>query len=142
MLLCTPDNLADYLLAAFLAAAEGQNPGLAERQIEAVSGEILNLLTPRYPLPWPETPSVVRYIAAVFASYRTAGAITTLVNTEGQTENEWIPLQKEYKRADALLKDIATGKIKLALDEVALGEFEEPSIAVVSPGPYFDLRKF
>lgn len=142
MLLCTLDNLTDYLHAAFLTACETQNPGLAERHIESVSGEILDLLTPRFPLPWPHVPAIIRYIAAVFASYRTVEAITTLVDTENQTDNEWIPLQNEYRRADTILKDLAKGKVNLAELEDLAGEGEEPSVAVVSPGPYFDLSRF
>ena len=128
--------------AQYVTACEKANPDLPARQIAAVSGEILNLLTPRYPLPWPGIPAVVRYIAAVFAAYRTAEGITSLVNKESQTDNEWLPLQAEYKRADSLLRDIATGKIKLDLEEEAGGDLEEPSITVVAPERYFDLRKF
>jgi phage gp36-like protein len=143
MLLCTVDDLKDYLLAAFLEACEQQNPGLAERTITAVSGEVTDLLRRRYPLPWPEVPALVRYIAAVIAAYRTAEAITTLVDSEGKTENEWIPLQSEWKRATALLEKLATGKLKLPLtmaeDE---DELEDPAVAVVTPPPLFDFTGF
>lgn len=143
MPLCTLDNLTDYLHRGYLDACEAQNPGLAERLVASVSGEIEDLLRVRYPLPWPVIPSALRHIAAVFAAYRTAEAITSLVNTEGQTANEWIPLQTEYKRADALLKDIAKGTIKLPLEMANVaGEVEDPSVAVVTPGPYFDMRGF
>jgi phage gp36-like protein len=141
--LCTLDDLQDYLHPAFLAACEAQNPGLAGRKIAAASGEIRDLLKARYPLPWPEIPAILGHIAAVFAAYRTAGAITTLVNSEGQTENEWIPLQTEYKRADALLKDIASGKLKLPLSAVPdENGLEDPAVAVVTPAPIFNLDGF
>jgi phage gp36-like protein len=137
------DDLKDYLLAAFLDACEQQNPGLAERTVAAVSGEVTDMLRRRYPLPWPQVPALVRYIAAVIAAYRTAEAITTLVNTEDKTENEWIPLQNEWKRATAMLEKIATGKLKLPLameeDEEGL---EDPEVAVVSPPPLFDFSNF
>jgi phage gp36-like protein len=143
MQLCTLDDLTNYIHAGYMAACEQQNPGLAERLIDGVSGEIPNLLARRYPLPWPFVPSLLRHIAAVFAAYRMAGAITTLVKSASQSENEWIPLQMEYKRCDALLKDIATGKTKLAFgDEEIDEEFEEPSITVISPGKHFDLKGF
>jgi hypothetical protein len=62
------DDLKDYLHAKYLAACEKQNPGLTERTIAAVSGEVTDLLRRRYPLPWPEVPALVRYIASVIAA--------------------------------------------------------------------------
>ncbi|MDR1398108.1 MAG: DUF1320 domain-containing protein [Desulfarculales bacterium] len=143
MFLCTTDNLKDYLLAAFLDACEQQNPGLAERTIAAVSGEILDMLSRRYPLPWPMVPALVRYIAAVMAAYRTAEAVTTLVSSEASTDNEWIPLQKEWKRATEMLEKLATGKLKLSLDAAEdADDYEDPSVAVVTGKPIFDFRGF
>ena len=141
MLLCTLPNLSDYLLQGYLDACEAQNPGLAERTIEAVSGEIADLLAYRYPQPWPLVPPIIRYIASVISAYRTAEAITTLVTTEGATENEWIPLQKEWKRATDILDEIASGKRKIPLDE-EIAEREDASVAVVAPRPMFDFRGF
>ena len=141
MLLCSPSDLSDYLLQAYLDACEEQNPGLVERTIIAVSGEIADLLAYRYPQPWPRVPDIIKYIAAVISAYRTAEAITTLVTTEGATENEWIPLQKEWKRATEILDQIASGKRKIPLiEEVA--DREDASIAVVAPCPVFDFRGF
>jgi phage gp36-like protein len=143
MPLCTLDDLKDYLLAAFLDACEQQNPGLAERTITAVSGEVTDLLRRRYPLPWPEVPALVRYIAAVVAAYRTAEAITTLVDSEGKTENEWIPLQNEWKRATAMLEKLSTGKLKLPLamaDDA--DDLEDPTVAVITPPPFYDFTGF
>jgi phage gp36-like protein len=143
MPLCTLDDLKDFLLVAFLDACEAQNPGLAQRTITAVSGEVTDLLRRRYPLPWPEVPALVRYIAAVIAAYRTAEAVTTLVNTEGSTENEWIPLQTEWKRATEMLEKLSTGKLKLPLAMAAdEDEFEDPTVAVVTGKPIFDFRGF
>lgn len=141
MLLCTPSDLSDYLLQGYLDACEEQNPGLAERTIAAVSGEVSDLLAYRYPQPWPHVPPVIRYIASVISAYRTAEAITTLVTSEGATENEWIPLQKEWKRATGILDEIASGKRKIPLDEV-VEDREDASVAVVSPHTLFDLRGF
>lgn len=141
MQLCTLDDLKDFLLAGYLDACEEQNPGLAERTIAAVSGEIKDMLAYRYPQPWPLVPPIVRYIAAVIAAYRTVEAITTLVSTEGTTENEWIPLQKEWKRATELLKELATGKLKLPLAET-IADREDAAIAVESPRPVFDFKGF
>ena len=131
MNLCTRGHIIDLLHAGYMAACEEQNPGIVERTIEAVSY--------RYPQPWPYVPELVRYIAAVISAYRTVEAITTLVDTEGNTANEWIPLQKQWKYCTALLEDIASGKLKLPLEE-SNPDREEPSFAVISRHPFFDLR--
>lgn len=141
MLLCNPSDLSDFLLQGYIDACEQQNPGLAERTIAAVSGEIADLLAYRYPQPWPRVPDIIRYIASVISAYRTAEAITTLVTTEGATENEWIPLQKEWKRATEILDEIASGKRKIPLIE-EIADREDASVAVVAPPPLFDLKGF
>ena len=143
MPLCTLDDLKDYLLADYLDACEDKNPGLAERTITAVSGEVSDLLRRRYPLPWPEVPATVKYIAAVISAYRTVEAITTLVGSEASTENEWIPLQKEWKRATELLEKLSTGKLKLPLATADdADEYEDPTVAVVTGKPIFDFSGF
>lgn len=139
MKLCTRDHIIDLLHAEYVAACEEQNPGLVERTIEAVSGEIGDALSYRYPQPWPYVPELVRYIAAVFSAYRTVEAITSLVDTEASSDNEWIPLQKQWKYCTELLEDIASGKLKLPLEE-SNPDREEPSFAVTSRQPFFDLR--
>jgi phage gp36-like protein len=143
MQLCTLADLKDFLLTAYLDACEAQNPGLAERTITAVSGEVTDMLRRRYPLPWPEIPALVRYIAAAISAYRTVEAVTTLVSSEGTTENEWIPLQKEWKRATEMLEKLSTGKLKLPLATADdADEYEDPTVAVVTDKPIFDFRGF
>lgn len=88
--------------------ARSRTPGIVERTIEAVSGEVGDALSYRYPQPWPYVPELVRYIAAVISAYRVVEAITSLVNTEASSDNEWIPLQKQWKYCTDLLKDIAS----------------------------------
>ena len=139
MLMCNRDNIIDLLYADYVAACEEQNPGIVERTIEAVSGEVGDALSYRYPQPWPYVPELVRYIAAVISAYRVVEAITSLVNTEASSDNEWIPLQKQWKYCTDLLKDIASGRQKLPLSEDN-PDREEPSVAVMSPHPFFDFR--
>lgn len=141
MLLCSAQNLSDYLLEAYLAACEEQNPGIAERTMAAVSGEITDLLAYRYPQPWPQVPPIIRYIASAISSYRVVEAITTLVKSEGSAENEWIPLQKEWKRATAILDEIAAGKRKIPLLEEN-SDREDATAAVVSRPPFFDWQGY
>ena len=137
--MCNRDNIVDLLHAAYVAACEKQNPGIVERTIEAVSGEVGDALSYRYPQPWPYVPELVRYIAAVISAYRVVEAITSLVDTESSSDNEWIPLQKQWRYCTDLLDQIAKGKLKLPLDEDN-PDREEPSVAVVAPRPFFDFR--
>lgn len=139
MLLCRREHILDLLLVKYVDACEKQNPGLVDRTIEAVSGEIADALSYRYPQPWPFVPELVRYIAAVISAYRVVEAVTSLVDTEETSNNEWIPLQKQWKYCTELLEDIASGKRKLPLAE-ANPDREDPTFAVVSRPPLFDLR--
>ena len=139
MLLCRRDHIVDLLHAAYVAACEEQNPGLVERTIEAVSGEVSDALSYRYPQPWPYVPELIRYIAAVISAYRVVEAITSLVDTEASSANEWLPLQKQWKYVTGLLEDIVSGKQKLPLEETN-PDREEASVAVVSRPPLFNLR--
>lgn len=139
MLLCRREHILDLLLVKYVDACEKQNPGLVDRTIEAVSGEIADALSYRYPQPWPFVPELVRYIAAVISAYRVVEAVTSLVDTEETGNNEWIPLQKQWKYCTELLEDIASGKRKLPLVE-ANPDREDLTFAVVSRPPLFDLR--
>lgn len=139
MLLCRREHIVDLLHAKYMEACEKQNPGLVERTIEAVSGEVSDALSYRYPQPWPYVPELVRYIVAVISAYRVVEAITSLVDTEESGDNEWIPLQKQWKYCTDLLEDIVSGKQKLPLSE-ANPDREDPTFAVVSRPPLFDLR--
>lgn len=139
MLLCDRAAIVDLLHAKYVEACEKQNQGIVERTIEAVSGEIGDALSYRYPQPRPSVPELVRYIAAVLSAYRVVEAITSLVSSEASDNNEWIPLQSQWKHCNGLLKDIRDGKLKLPLYE-ANQDREEASVAVVSRPPLFDLR--
>lgn len=139
MLLCDRAAIVDLLHAKYVEACEKQNQGIVERTIEAVSGEIGDALSYRYPQPWPSVPELVRYIAAVLSAYRVVEAITSLVSSEASDNNEWIPLQSQWKHCNGLLKDIRDGKLKLPLYE-ANQDREEASVAMVSRNTFFDLR--
>lgn len=141
MLLCKPEHIIDLLEAKYAEACEKRNPGLIGRTIEAVSGEVSDALSYRYPQPWPYVPEIVRYIASVISAYRVVEAITSLVSAENDTDNEWIPLQKQWKQCLEWLDDIVRGRMKLPLDE-AHPDREDASVAVVTRKPLFDLRGF
>ena len=139
MILCGRKAVLDLMHPDYVTACEEQNPGLVDRTIEAVSGEIADALSYRYPQPWPQVPELVRYIATAISAYRVVEAITSLVDTEAGSDNEWLPLQKQWKYCTDLLEDIASGKQKLPLEE-ANPDREEASVAVIAPVRFFDLR--
>lgn len=139
MILCGRDDVLDLMHPKYVQACEKQNPGLVERTIEAVSGEIGDALSYRYPQPWPYVPELVRYIATAISAYRVVGGITSLMDTEASGENEWIPIQKQWRYCTGLLEDIVSGKQKLPLEEVN-PDREEASVAVVTRESFFDLR--
>ena len=141
MQLCTRDQICDLLLEDYILKAEEFNPGLVERTITAVSGEVSDLLAYRYPQPWPYVPHLVSYIAAVFSAYRVVEAITSLVSSEGSVDNEWIPLQKQWKHCNEQLGDLAKGKLKLPFEE-DLKDREDPAVAVISRPKTFNFRGF
>ncbi|WP_165064466.1 phage protein Gp36 family protein [Desulfovibrio sp. ZJ200] len=139
MKLCQASHITDLLLPKYVQACEKLNPGLVERVIEEVSGEVGDALSYRYPQPWPYVPELVRYIAAAIGAYRVIGAITSLMKTEATSENEWIPIQKQWKYATELLEDIVRGRQKLPLEETH-PDREDASVAVIAPQKLFDLR--
>jgi len=141
MQFCTRGHILDLLYEPFVSKAEELNPGLVERTVCDVSGEVADLLSYRYPQPWPHVPELIRYITAVIAAYRVVEAITTLVDTESSSDNEWLPLQKQWEYCRELLDDLAKGKLKLPFED-EFADREEPSVAVISGGRGFDLRGF
>ncbi len=139
MKLCQASHITDLLLPKYAQACEKLNPGLVDRVIDEVSGEVGDALSYRYPQPWPYVPELVRYIAAAIGAYRVVGAITSLMKTEAQSENEWIPIQKQWKYATELLENIVRGRQKLPLEEVN-PDREDAGVAVMSRPHLFDLR--
>lgn len=87
MLFCTREQITDLLLVDYVRACEEKNPGLVDRTIAAVTGEIMSMLSYRYPQPWPTVPELIRYIAGVISAYRVVEAITTLVDSEATVDN-------------------------------------------------------
>lgn len=134
---CRPDHVTDLILREVTTAAEDLNPELVNRTIEAVTGEISSLLAARYRQPFEPVPEIIRWICATVSAWRVVGAITSLMDTESASDNQWLPIQTQYKRAWELLEELAKGKIKLATSDEIIEEREDAGVAVVSPGPYF-----
>jgi Mu-like prophage protein gp36 len=120
---CAPDELKDYLFHKYLAKIEELEPGLVQRHIDSACALIDDMLRPRFRLPLPNPPETIRRIARVISAYRCVGAITTMMSTESNSANEWIPLQTQYKEVMRQLEDIAVGKMDVGLE--ALGNEPE-----------------
>jgi len=117
---CERADLTDYVLEAYLTAAEEQTPGIVAKTIQNVSGEIDDALRARFELPLATVPGTLKRIAAVIVSYRVVGGITSLMTSEGGSNNDWIPLQTQYKQAVKDLEAVRAANLDIGLKE--LGE--------------------
>lgn len=117
---CERADLTDYVLEAYLTAAEEQTPGIVAKTIQNVSGEIDDALRARFELPLATVPDTLKRIAAVIVSYRVVGGITSLMTSEGGSNNDWIPLQTQYKQAVRDLESVRAANLDIGLKE--LGE--------------------
>jgi phage gp36-like protein len=119
MAYCEEADLNTYLLQAYLARIEEINPGSTARQIAQVSAEIDEALRANHDLPLHSVPATVRRICAVVAAWRLVGEITSLMDTEASSGNEWVPLQGLYRQALKDLDSIREGKPGYGLDDRA-----------------------
>ncbi len=141
-LYCRQEHVTDLILSQVVEAAEALNADLVARSIENATGEVKSLLSARYK-PFSEpVPEVIRWITSVIAAWRVVGAITSLMDTESSSDNQWLPIQKQYERAWDLLDDLAKGRTKLATVDGEDPDRETPHFAVISPGKYFNLENF
>jgi hypothetical protein len=109
---CTIDDLKDYLLEKYLAKIEELNPGSRDRQIANVSAEIDEaLLQGGFEVPDENTSAMLTRICAVMCDWRLVGEITSLMDTEASSSNEWIPLQRLNSRAEKDLDAIRQGRL-------------------------------
>ena len=109
---CTADDLKDYLLEQYLTKIEEMKPGSSDRHIVKVSDEIDEaLLQGGFEVPAVNTSAMLTRICAVMCDWLLVGEITSLMATEGSTDNEWIPLQKLYLRAEKDLDKVREGKL-------------------------------
>lgn len=139
VLYCTAENLEDYVLAAYLDKAEEVNPGIVGRTIAAVSSEILEAVAQGgHAVPDGQDSALLRRICAVISSYRTIGDITTLMDTEASSGNEWLPLQKLFDGAVKDLGLVRNGKLDpypdIDTEDTSLGD---TGISVSAPPAMF-----
>lgn len=138
MTYCIVTRLADYVLQAYLDKLEELNPGILQKHVDGVSAEIDDVLRSRYQLPLQSIPETLSRICTVMAAYRAVGSITSLMQSEGGSSNEWLPLQTMHKQALKDLADIRDGKIDLGLEELGEVNVEADSTLISSPVRIFD----
>lgn len=134
VLYCTEGDLADYILQAYLDKINEINPGVVARMLAGVSAEIREVcMSGGYDAGVDGVESaLLKRICAVCTAYRCVGDITTLMDTEASSGNEWIPLQKQFDCAQKELSQIREGK----LDPWPC-EAEDAGISVAAPMPIF-----
>lgn len=138
MTYCVVTRLADYVLQAYLDKLEELNPGILQKHVDGVCAEIDDVLRSRYQLPLRSIPETLSRICTVMAAYRAVGSITSLMQSEGGSANEWLPLQSMHKQALKDLADIRAGKIDLGLEELGEVSVEADSTLVSGPVRIFD----
>lgn len=133
-LYCTEDDLTEYILAAYLTKIEEINPGTISRTMENVSGEITEAIAQGgYSIPETGSSAVLKRICAVMTAYRVVGDITSLMDTEAGSGNEWLPLQRLHTRAEKDLDSIRAGK----LDPFPSLVSNDGGISISAPEPLF-----
>ena len=136
---CERADLTDYVLEAYLTAAEEQTAGIVAKTVRNVSGEIDDALRARFELPLIQTPDTLKRIAAVMTAYRVVGGITSLMNSEGGSNNDWIPLQTQYKQAVKDLESIRDAKLNIGLTELGQESRSDESLIVKTRKPTIDM---
>ena len=138
----TPRHVTDLILSEVSEAAEALNDDLVARCLIDATEEVGSLLAARYRQPFSPVPQIIRWITSVIAAWRVVGAITSLMDTEAASDNQWLPIQTQYKKAWELLEELAKGRIKLPAADGTDPDRETAHAAVVTPPNYFDLSKF
>lgn len=134
---CTQNDLTDYILEDYLLAVERKKPGLGEDTIKNVSGEIDDALRHRFVLPLSTIPATIIRICAVMSSFRMIGAITSLMESEASSGNEWLPLQTLYKQSVKDLESIRDGKLALGLKELGEEIQDSEKLVIVTTASKF-----
>jgi hypothetical protein len=136
---CTAADLEDYILAVYLAKVEEINPGTIGRTLVEVSGEIREAVVQgEHTVPESGTSAVLKRICAVITAYRCVGNITSLVDTEAGSGNEWLPLQRLHDQSRRDLEQIRAGKLMPFPDQDA----GDSGISVSAPAAIFGESKW
>jgi len=134
VLYCTEADLKDYILMTYLDKLEEINPGICSRTLENVSAEILEAIYQgSHSIPETGSSAMLKRICAVMTAYRCVGDITTLMDSEASSGNEWIPLQRLYEKSEKDLDKIREGR----LDPYPASVNGDTGISVSAPAAMF-----
>jgi phage gp36-like protein len=130
---CTESDLSPYLLQAYITAAKASNSTIVDDHITRVSEQVDAYIGERYELPLSSVPGILNWTASIMVAYRVLGSVTSLVNNESSSDNDFVYLQGEYKRAIKTLEEIRDGKVELfpGSDEEELQD--DHSVSVSTP---------
>ena len=134
---CDSSELSVYVLQAYLNKVEELKPGSADGHITRVSAEINDAIRQGgYAIPDQPTATLTR-ICAVLSAWRCIAEITSLMDTEASSNNQWLPLQKLASQSEKDLGLIRAGKLSPGIepDEETVAD---SGITVVAPKPLFD----
>ncbi|WP_321495627.1 phage protein Gp36 family protein [uncultured Desulfobacter sp.] len=136
---CTQTDLEDYILVAYLDKIDELNSGVVARTIEGVSAEIREAcLAGGYEASMDGVESaLLKRVCAVLSAWQCVGNITSLMDTEAASSNEWLPIQRQYDRAQKELTQIRSGKLDPWPSDAVTTE-----ACVVSPQPVFGGQDF
>jgi len=132
VLYCAETDLKEYLLQAYLDKIEEINAGTVSRTIESVSEEIREAVVQGgHAIPETGSSAILKRICAVITAYRCVGDITSLMDTEAASNNEWIPLQRLFDQAQKDLDRIRKGEL------MPWPDADPGTISVVAPDAQF-----
>lgn len=133
MTYCTVEKLSEFVLEAYLDAAEETITDIQENSVDTISAEIDDLLRPKFKLPIAIVPGTLERIAAVLAAYRVIGAVTSLLN-----EAEFMYIRDMATQARKDLDLIRTGKMDLGLEVLGEEPVAPGNILVSTPDKTFN----
>lgn len=133
MVWCDITELSQYVLQEYLDAVDDKNPGSVLGHIERVSAEIDEALGQGgFAIPESPVSATLTRICAVMAGWRSIGEITSLMDSEASSGNEWLPLQRLNTRSEKDLEQIRAGKL-----DPFPGADDGPGITVVTQAKIF-----
>jgi hypothetical protein len=135
---CELADVKKYVHYQYLEKLDEIRPGAVDIHIGQVNGEVSEaVLQGGFALPAVNTSATLRRIAGVMSAWYCVCAITSVMDTEAGSNNEWIPLQKNYERAMKDLDSIREGLLNPFpedISETASGG----GVSVVVPLQMFD----
>lgn len=140
---CTRSDLTAHVLEDYLTAADDQAEGTVATAISNVEYEMTEaLVSGGYTVTADSVPATVKRVCSVIAAYNSISAITSLITSESSSENEFLPLQRKFERAEKVMDQIREGKIRLAAPNAEQAQPNDNFVIVTSCSKFGDWSKF